>query len=356
MGPSRARGLPILTSATPGDLVERFLDLAIAGDTKAAVRLAIDALDDDVPERDIIVGLLAAAQRESGNRWHRNEWSVADEHLVSGVVQSVLDVLEAFGTGVDASTEHGFVAVACAEGDWHAVPAHMFANMLRAEGFAVAFLGSSTPAEHVADFLANRHPDALAISCNIPLYFNGVTRLATVAHDNGVPVLAGSRALGDRPDRALRLGADAWAPDVPTAAAVLDGWHEHGPPLLAAPVSVDVVALDLDSRAQDLAATAFESLTERFPAMAQYDQRQLARTREDLAFIVRFVAAAQLVDDPTVLTDFLDWLRDLLVARHVPAAALTAGLEVLAPELQQFSPATAALAAEGLTFVHRNAP
>jgi hypothetical protein len=69
--------------------------------------------------------------------------------------------------------------------------------------------------------------------------------------------------------------------------------------------------------------------------MSNYDTRQLTRTREDLVFIARFVAAAQLVDDDTVLTEFLDWLAELLEARGVPRVALTAGLEALQPLLDQ---------------------
>jgi len=72
-------------------------------------------------------------------------------------------------------------------------------------------------------------------------------------------------------------------------------------------------------------------LTDRFPAMLSYSPAQLARTSEDLVYIVRFVAAAQLVDDVGVFTTFLDWLTGLLSAGAVPAAALAAGLEALLP-------------------------
>lgn len=65
--------------------------------------------------------------------------------------------------------------------------------------------------------------------------------------------------------------------------------------------------------------------------MTSYNDAQLARTREDLAFIVQFVAAARLVDDPDVLTEFLAWLRTLLGNRGVPPLAMDAGLRVLAP-------------------------
>lgn len=346
----RNRGLRASVSTTPAELVTPFLDLARAGDTKAAVRVVVGLLDAGLPERVILVDLLAAAQREVGERWLRNDWTVVDEHLVSGVIESAVHALETLDSSVTHDAERGFVVVACSEGDWHSLPSHMFANMLRDEGFAVSFLGSSTPAEHVGRFLARHRPDALAVSCTIPLAFNGVVRLTDAAHAEGVPVIAGGCALGDTPTRAARLGADAWADDLASATSVLSDWHEHGTPALNS-VTVDHVALDLDARAPELAKTAFVALSERFPAMAAYDTRQLTRTREDLEFIVRFVAATQLVDDPSVFTEFLDWLRTLLAARDVPPAAIIAGLQALAVQLDQMSILTAGILALGLNFL-----
>jgi len=68
--------------------------------------------------------------------------------------------------------------------------------------------------------------------------------------------------------------------------------------------------------------------------MADYDERQVARTREDLVFIVRFLAAALLAADHEIFGDFLDWLQNLLVPRGVPPRALIAGLEALRPVVE----------------------
>jgi len=51
-------------------------------------------------------------------------------------------------------------------------------------------------------------------------------------------------------------------------------------------------------------------------------------------FIVRFLAAALLVADHAIFSDFLGWLRNLLVQRGVPPQALIAGLEALRPAVE----------------------
>lgn len=79
----------------PASYVEPYLGDAVVGNRRPAVRLALDLLDHRVPEAKIVEDLLAAAQREVGERWYRNELSPADEHLASGVAGAALDALAA---------------------------------------------------------------------------------------------------------------------------------------------------------------------------------------------------------------------------------------------------------------------
>lgn len=322
-----------------------YLERALRGASYEAARVALDLLDVGVPAHDVIGDLLAPAQQQVGDRWQVNELTVADEHLATGVASAALHAL---ASSVAAPATGGLVVVACAEGDWHGIAAHMFAEQLRSCGFAVAHLGASTPAEHLAAFVARHRPAALAISCNLPLFYAGVSRLANAAHAHGVPVLAGGRAFDGRPERALRIGADAWAADLDESLPILASWQQEPPAVATEPVHLDGVALELDASAPHIARSAFDDLTRRFRAVGSYDDAQLARTREDLEFIVQFIAATRLVGDVTVLTTFLTWLTDLLAARGVPGRALEAGLESVRFVLAEVDPSAAALCDTGL--------
>lgn len=182
-----------MSSVESSGLVDLFLDLALVGDSRGAVRLALDLLDSGVPEELVIEGLLAVSQREVGERWHRNIVGVAEEHLCTSASESSLHALAA---SCPSEPSGGLVVVTCAEGDWHAIAAHMFAEQLRSRGVVVAYLGASTPADHVARFFARHRPEVVAVSCNLPLYFRGLSRIADVAHALGIPVLAGEAGDG----------------------------------------------------------------------------------------------------------------------------------------------------------------
>ena len=224
--------------------------------------------------------------------------------------------------------------VACAEGDFHSLAAQMFGELLREHGIGVTVLGASTPADAVAEFLARSSAGSLAISCSVPIFFPGMVRLIDAAHRQGIPVIAGGRALGDSPNRAERLGADAWALTAADAAAILLAWRSEPPPVGRDPTPVDPIALRLAAQADALGGAAFDGLAARFPPMADYDEHRMACTREDLVFIVRFLAATLLAADQAIFGDFLGWLQNLLVQRDVPPQALVAGLEALRPVVE----------------------
>lgn len=338
-----------MTTTMP-PVVEAYLGQAIDGRGGAGVRLALDLLDAGTSTEQVVTEVLAVAQTEVGIRWLSNQYTVADEHLASGVTQRALD---AVASTIDEDGECGKVVVACAEGDWHSLPAQMFAELLRGHGFSVSFLGASTPVDHVEALLGRRPVDALAVSCSVPLFFEGVTRLATAAHRQGVPVIAGGRALGSGDRRARSLGADAWALGAGDGAPIISGWCRRPPELVADERARPDALVRLTDRVEEIVDVAFADLTSMLPMMRSYGADQLSRTREDLAFIVRFAHAALQVDDPTVLYDFIEWLQDLLVARGVPSSALDHGLAALEPALADVSAVAATLAGEARALVNR---
>ena len=225
--------------------------------------------------------------------------------------------------------------ITCAEGDFHSLAAQMFGELLREHGVGVTVLGASTPADVVAEFLVRSGADSLAISCSIPIFFPGTVRLIDAAHRQGIPVIVGGRAFGNSPSRAERLGADAWALTAADATAILlalevratfdqpradtgrpggTSSHRSRPTRWAVPRS-----------------TASPPASRRWPITT--NARWPAR-REDLVFIVRFLAATLLTADQAIFSDFLDWLQNLLVDRGVPPQALIAGLEALRPVVE----------------------
>jgi diguanylate cyclase (GGDEF)-like protein len=324
-----ARSDDVVSDVTDDPLpnfVDPYIDAAVSGQRRSAIRTTLDMFNRGVTHDRVIDDLLAAAQREVGERWHRNQLTVADEHIATGVSTAALDALVSETRPIPGD---GHTVVVCAEGDWHSLAAQMFAEALHGHGVGVTVLGPSTPAPSVAELLTRRNADSLAISCSVPIFFPGVTRLIDIAHHQGIPVIVGGRAFGTDATRAERLGADAWAATAADAAKILKQWRLSPPPVERRPTDLDSTAMHMMEQAAEIADASSAGLVARFPSMADYDGEQLARTREDLTFNVQFLAAAMLVADDTLFTDYLEWLQTLLASRGVPRTALPAGLEAL---------------------------
>ncbi len=313
---------------TDTDTAERRLwDAMSTGDPQSARTLVNDQLDRGVAGADLIVDLLAPAQRSVGVRWQRREWTVAEEHAATAVVDAAL-------AGVEANTARpseggACLVLACAESEWHSLPARMAAQLLREGGATVRFLGPSMPSDHLREYLARLQPDALVLSATMPTSLPGAARSIEAAHDAGVPIVAGGAAFGVDDSLAACIGADSWLAD----ARAFEGrstseWHSGTPRLLDWPAF-----LALQDAAPAAAEAAYHGLLVRVPALQRMTKPQVARTREDLGHCLDFLAVAVLVGDERVMYDFTHWLLQVLESRGVPPSAVRASYRALADEL-----------------------
>ncbi|HVU76409.1 MAG TPA: MerR family transcriptional regulator [Gaiellaceae bacterium] len=102
--------------------------------------------------------VLAPALVEIGERWARGALTVAQEHLASSMVRSALQRLLADRRGA----VRGTAVLACAPGEQHEIGLMMFAVLLRADGWEVAYLGPEAP---VDDTLALANAIGAAAVC-----------------------------------------------------------------------------------------------------------------------------------------------------------------------------------------------
>ena len=182
-------------------LHERRLDDALA--------LAVGLIDGGVMVQHVLVDLIGAAQIEVGRRWYDNVYSLSDEHIASGISDTVLTLVSTQDLSRHPRTPHA--AVLCPDGEWHTLALRIVGRVFELEEIAVSFLGGSLPSDHLARFLTKARPDLVAISCSTALAFDGVLATVEVAHQHGIPVLAGGSGFGGAERRAHALGVDAWA-------------------------------------------------------------------------------------------------------------------------------------------------
>ncbi|KDN19598.1 cobalamin B12-binding domain-containing protein [Amycolatopsis rifamycinica] len=324
---------------------ERLWKAVTAGDEYAAADLVVRALGEGIDPESVLLDVIAAVQRRVGREWAANRLTVAQEHAATAINDRVI---AGFGHLLERPEPHlGRITVACVDGEWHAMPARLLAEVLRLRGFAVDYLGAQVPAPHLVTHLHRTGPDAVALSGSLATRLPAAHATITACQAAATPVIAGGAAFGPDGRYARLLGAEAWAPDARAAADrladPLPRPHAAQQPQDALPHLADQEYTLVTRSSGRLVKTVLAGLAERIPAMRAYTEQQRQYTAEDLAHIVEFLATALYVDDATLFTDFLSWTAGILTARGVPATALVPALELLEAELRDFPRATGLL-------------
>ena len=150
---------PVTARATSGT-VPLLLAAADDYDYDACDRLFESALRQMEPLA-LIRDVASPVLHEAGNRWHRGEWAVVQEHLLSGVVRRRLSA------ALDRHLGHAAgpaILFATLSGERHELGGLMGAFLAASQGFRSIYLGPDLPASELCLFCARRPVAALALS------------------------------------------------------------------------------------------------------------------------------------------------------------------------------------------------
>ncbi|MDW3849869.1 cobalamin-dependent protein [Micromonospora sp. BRA006-A] len=284
------------------DTLAAYLDRLDAADRAGAVALARGLLADGFSVADVLVDLVAVAQREVGRRWLTGTWSIAQEHAATHVSEQVVDALGATA----GPPRRGHVVMACVEGEWHALAARIVTEVVRAAGWRVTFLGASVPARHLVSYLHQTGPDAVLLSCVQPNRLVRAARMVEASRAAGVPVLAGGPGFGPDGRWATAIGAAGWGASARDAVELLErplfAAHTGAPP--PPPDDAYVAVLHRRRELVRLALAAVDPPPESAEDVAA-----------GIAHLVDALIAAVRVDDDRLLRDFVGWQEEALTSR-----------------------------------------
>jgi methanogenic corrinoid protein MtbC1 len=346
------------SSPRTAEWAERFFRTVEEADETEALDLVDRALEAGIPPERVLLEIIAPAQARVGVEWAEGRLSVAHEHAASAVSDRAVAALS-LHPAARVRPHRGRITTTCVDGEWHALPARLVAEVLKLRGWRVDFLGAHVPTPHLITHMHATGPDVVALSCSLPVRLPAAHAAVTACHAAGVPVLAGGAGFGPDGRYARLLGADAWAATGMEAADLLERGLSgaYAPPDERDPLPhlADQEYTLVTQTRHVLLEGTMADLAERFPALRDYSARQTEHTREDVGHIIDFLATSLYVDDPGLFSRFLLWTAEILAARDVPVHSLTAGLDALRTRLTEFPRAVRTLE-EGREAVHTVAP
>jgi DNA-binding transcriptional MerR regulator/methylmalonyl-CoA mutase cobalamin-binding subunit len=192
-------------SAASTAFVERVLDAAqrySAADCEQALTLAIALM----PPARLIDEVLGPLLREVGERWHRGEYTIAQERLVSSSVRRHLGlIVDTFERAARRPTSMVFATL---PGERHELGLLMSAMVCASRGFRVHYLGPELPPPEIARYANETGAGVVALSLlledSLPQVVSQLGELRA-ALEPGVAIWLGGRAV-------QRLDQDALPP------------------------------------------------------------------------------------------------------------------------------------------------
>jgi len=148
---SQALGMRILAAIERYDLEE--CDQAIA--------MAFALL----PVADVISEVLSPVLREVGERWHRGEFSVGQERLISSSVRrQISGLLNTYNSMARGAP----IVFATVSGEPHELGILMFAALAASRKMRTCYLGADLPPEEISNFATRVQAAAVAVSMVLP--------------------------------------------------------------------------------------------------------------------------------------------------------------------------------------------
>lgn len=123
---------------------EQLWAAVIDGDEYLAANVVLSAMDAGMEPESVLLDVIAPVQRRIGTEWAANKITVAQEHAATAINDRVIATL-AHHPRCRRDADAGRVTVACVDGEWHALPARLLAEVLRLRGWQVDFLGAQVP-------------------------------------------------------------------------------------------------------------------------------------------------------------------------------------------------------------------
>lgn len=159
---SRRGSLPAIPEEvrSPGVLAEHLLDAFLDFDEGTADRLLAEAASIYPPET-VCVDIIQAVLIEVGERWMKNEVTIATEHFASTLCRARLNaMIEA----LPLRTDGPLVLSACGPQEFHELGIVITTYFLRRYGWRVIYLGQNVPALDLEKDLRRLQPSLIVFS------------------------------------------------------------------------------------------------------------------------------------------------------------------------------------------------
>jgi hemerythrin-like metal-binding protein len=172
-----------------------YLELLLQGDLRGCGLIVQRLLAEGISFEELYLDLFQRSLYRTGELWMQNRVSVATEHLVTSITQSMMKLVHP--TLLDSPRNGKKAMVTCVSGELHQVGAQMVSDTFEYLGWGSYFLGADTPVDGLLDLIGEKQPEVLCLSVSLTSHvgqFMDTVKMTRIRFPD-LEILAGGQAL-----------------------------------------------------------------------------------------------------------------------------------------------------------------
>jgi methylmalonyl-CoA mutase cobalamin-binding domain/chain len=199
-------------------LRQAYLDALRSGSGRRADRVVEQSFDQKLTANQIYLDIFQAVAYEIGHLWQRNQFTVAQEHLATAIIERQMAQMHTYFQ--PQKVRKRTLVLGSIANELHRVGVHMVADFFEQDGWNVYYLGATTPVEEFVGMAKDVHADLIGISSQMVFH---IPQISNVVHElerrgmSGLPVIVGGLPFVQQPELYRALNVQLSAPNAAEA-------------------------------------------------------------------------------------------------------------------------------------------
>jgi methanogenic corrinoid protein MtbC1 len=189
------------------ELQSKYLQVTISGSGRQADAVVTDAFDQHLTVNQIYLDIFQPTGYAIGALWQNNQVSVAQEHLVTAIIERQMGELHSLFTPKVSKSKT--LVIGAVDKENHRVGVRMVADFFEQDGWTVHYLGAAVPTQTFLAMAREMKADLVGLASQMIFHLPAITDFVRQADSfglGGIPIMAGGMPFIQQPELYTRLG------------------------------------------------------------------------------------------------------------------------------------------------------
>lgn len=177
------------------------------GSGRMADQVVENALDHNLTANDVYLDIFQDTAYEIGRMWQRNEFSVAQEHLATAIIERQMGDLRSFFKPFRTQSKR--LVIGSVDKELHRVGVRMVVDFFEQDGWDVYYLGATVPSDTFISIAKDFNADLIGLAAQMVYHLPTIAEFVKEADQQGlagIPIMAGGYPFVQNPDLYKSLG------------------------------------------------------------------------------------------------------------------------------------------------------